>query len=62
MASSELPGTKWPALGGAVKVFMMNHWQGQCQIHNGNGPTSHLIFWASGLEGKSCKSTVDIEL
>src|ERR1700691_3063138 len=62
MASSELPRTKWPALGGAVKVFMMNHWQGQCQIHNANEPSPHLIFWASGLEEISCNSTADSDL
>src|SRR5580704_17612007 len=31
MESSELPRIKWPPLGGAVKVFMSNYSQGQCQ-------------------------------
>src|ERR1700680_5304807 len=59
MASSELPRTKWPALGGAVKVFMMNHWQGQCQNHTVDGRTWQFFFWVSVLDGISCKSTAD---
>src|ERR1700688_471613 len=62
MASLELPGTKWPALGGAVKVFMMNQWQGQCQNHTVNGPTWQFFFWVLVPDGISCKSTADNQL
>src|ERR1700694_6051901 len=62
MASSELPRTKWPALGGAVNVFMTNHWQGQCQILTANRPALQFILRVLELDGIFCKSTADNQL
>ena len=57
MDSSELPLTKWPALGDAVSVLMLNHWHGQCQNHIANGPVQQFTFWVSNSDGLSFKST-----
>jgi hypothetical protein len=62
MESSELPLTKWPALGGAVNVFMMNHWQGQCQNPTANGLSLQFICSVPGMDGISCKSTAGNQL
>src|ERR1700691_1728552 len=62
MASSELPRIKWPFLGGAIKVFMMNHWQGQCHNHQANGPALQFVMRSFDLEGISRKSTAGNQL
>ena len=31
-------------------MFMMNHWQGQCQNHTGNGPAWQFIILGFQLE------------
>jgi hypothetical protein len=62
MESSELPLTKWPALGGAVNVFMMNHWQGQCQNQIAHAPAMQFISSVRWLTGFICKSTEDNQL
>jgi hypothetical protein len=59
MASSELPRMTVASLGGAVKVFMMNHWHGQCQKHTATRPALQYVFWILGLVRTSCKSTGD---
>jgi hypothetical protein len=59
MESSELPATRFPVLAGAVKVFMLDHWQGQCQNHFSIGHVPIFIIWILVLAGLSYKSIVN---
>jgi hypothetical protein len=56
MESSELPATRFPVLAGAVKVFMMIHWQDQCQNHFSKGHVPIFIIGVLPLDGLSYKS------